>query len=444
VTTTRGGHRTGRLGLQLALAFVAVAIAAVGAAILIASVTLGGDEREILNLGYQRQTSAVASDAAAAYAHHGWGPALAPVLAGTRRTGAAIQVRNQDGAVVRSSPGFGSFRPKLVERAPVLVGGRRVGTVTERFSERGVAALVAQFNRRRWAVRSVAGLVGVLFALFVALIVAPRITAPLDRVLQAAYARGRGSRNARVGEVRGFRDVRQLAAAFDYMADSLGRQEQQRRDHEADIAHQLRTPVAVLQASTEAMLDGVTTMTPGSVASLHDETVKLARIVDDLQHLASAEAAALQLTLVRHDLASSAQVVADSLAEVFHRSGLALVRQLRPANAWCDPLKIQDVITNLLTNAAKFTPAGGTVELQTWARDGIAAVRVSDTGIGIRPDELPRVSERFFRSRRSAQLPGTGIGLAIVSELVRGHQGSLEISSEDGNGTQVTITLPAS
>jgi signal transduction histidine kinase len=440
----RGGHRTGRLGLQLALAFVAVAIAAVGAAILIASATLGGDEHEILNLGYQRQTSTVASDAAAAYLHHGWGRALVPVLAGARRSGAAVQVRNQSGAVVRSSPGFAGFRPKLVERAPVLVGGRRVGTVTERFSERGAAALVAQFNGRRWAVRSIAGLVGVLFALFVALIVAPRITAPLERVLQAAYERGRGFKDARVGKVRGFRDIRELAAAFDYMADSLGRQEQQRRNHEADIAHQLRTPVAVLQATTEAMLDGVTAMTPGSVSSLHDEAVKLGRMVDDLQHLASAEAAALQLNLVRHNLASSAGVVADSLADVFDRSGIALVRRLRPASAWCDPVKMQDVITNLLTNAVKFTPAGGTVNLETWADKEIAAVRVSDTGIGIRPDDLPRVSERFFRSRRSAQVPGTGIGLAIVTELVRGHQGELEISSEDGEGTQVTITLPAS
>src|ERR1700722_6117611 len=440
----RGGHRTGWLGLQLAMAFVAVAITAVGATILIAAVTLGGDERDILNLGYQRQTSAVASDAGAVYRAHGWGQALAPVLAGARRTGTAIQVRGPTGAVVRASPGFTGLHPKLVERTPVIVGGRRVGLVTERFSERGGPALLARFNRPRWTVRLIAGVIGLLLALFVALIVAPRITAPLDRLRQTTYARGRGFRNARAGEVGGFRDIRELAAAFDHMADSLGRQEQLRRDHEADIAHQLRTPVAVLQASTEAMLDGITTMSPGSVASLHDEAVKLGRMVDDLQHLASAEAAALQLALVRHDLALSAAVVADSLAEVFDRSGIALVRRLRPTDAWCDPLKMQEVIANLLTNAAKFTPSAGTVELETWARDGTATVRVSDTGIGILPDDLPRVTERFFRSRRSAQVPGTGIGLAIVSELVRGHEGELDISSEDDKGPQVTITLPAS
>jgi signal transduction histidine kinase len=103
---------------------------------------------------------------------------------------------------------------------------------------------------------------------------------------------------------------------------------------------------------------------------------------------------------------------------------------------------MHDVITNLLTNAAKFTPAGGTVVLETKAGKGKGILRVSDSGIGIPPGDLAHVSERFFRGHRSQQPPGSGIGLAIVDELVRGHQGRMEITSEPGQGTRVTITLP--
>jgi two-component system, OmpR family, sensor histidine kinase BaeS len=289
------GRRISRLGVQLTLAFVGVAVAAVLAAISIAATTVSRDEHQILARQEQQETNAAASAAAAAYTPHGWEHALGPVIAAALGSGATVQVRDAGGAVVRSSPGFASFPPGIEHRAAVIAGGRRVGSVTMKFGHQGIAGLLATFNAERWRARILACACGLLLALIVALVVAPRITAPLDRMLRAVHARGSGQRDARVGPVRGFRDIRQVTAAFDQMADALGRQEQLRRNLEADIAHQLRTPVAVLQASTEAMLDGITTATPGQISSLHDEVLRLGRMVDDLERLAAAEAAALQL-----------------------------------------------------------------------------------------------------------------------------------------------------
>jgi two-component system sensor histidine kinase BaeS len=194
------------------------------------------------------------------------------------------------------------------------------------------------------------------------------------------------------------------------------------------------------------MLDGVTKPSSENLTSLRDETLRLARMVDDLQRLASAEAAALQLRLIPCDLAAIAQDATDSLADTFDGAGISLRRQLAGAQVMCDPLRMREITTNLLTNALKFTPPGGTVLVETGPREpgrDQALLTVSDTGIGILPEDLPRVSERFFRSPRTSGIAGSGIGLTIVAEIVRGHHGTMDIDSEPGTGTKVTITLPA-
>ena len=199
-------------------------------------------------------------------------------------------------------------------------------------------------------------------------------------MLHAARAIGSGDLGARAGDVRGFSDLRQLAAAFDQMADSLAREAQVRRNMVADISHELRTPIAVLQASTEAMLDGVSELTAEGVQSLREEVLRLGRMVDDLQRLAAAEAAAIQLTVVPGDLADAAGAAADSLASIFAGQGVTLARRLESAPVSCDRRRMHDVITNLLTNAAKFTPPGGRVVLETRRSGATAVLCVSDTG----------------------------------------------------------------
>ena len=199
-----------------------------------------------------------------------------------------------------------------------------------RFSGSGLGG--AEHTLRTALLRAIAGAAGLaaLLALLTGLAVARRITRPVERIITVTRAMGGGDRAARVGPVAAPGELRELATAFDQMADTLDRQEQLRRDLVADVAHELRTPVAILQAGHEALLDGVVEPTPDQLTSLRDEVLRLARMVDDLQTLAAADAATLQLSLRRCDLAEVTAAAADSLAGRFEAAGLSAGAAARP------------------------------------------------------------------------------------------------------------------
>ncbi len=437
--------RGSTLGLRLALAFLSVALAAVA---LLAGLTAALAAADVSALTSQQRadlTSAIAVAAAAAWDHtDSWASAdLSPVLDLATRTGAEAQIRDQAGQVVISSPGFAAQSAAPQQTAAVLVNGSRVGEAVLRFTNSGLAsadhALQSDLLR---AIFGAAGLAAVL-ALLTGLVMARRITRPVERIIAVTRAMGHGDHAARVGEVAAPGELRELATAFDQMADTRDRQDQLRRDLVADVAHELRTPVAVLQAGHEALLDGITEPTPEQLASLRDEVLRLARMVGDLQTLAAADAAALHLTRRPCDLAGLAGAAADSLAGQFEAAGILLERRLTAVGIDADPRWLHQVITNLLTNALKFTPAGGRVTLAagpSGARE--AVLTVTDTGTGIPADELPRIFDRFWRGRQAAQVSGSGIGLAVAAELARAHHGQLTASSQPGQGTVLSLTLP--
>jgi signal transduction histidine kinase len=228
------------------------------------------------------------------------------------------------------------------------------------------------------------------------------------------------------------------------MADAVSREDRIRRDLVADLAHELRTPVAILQAGHEALLDGVVQPSPEELSSLRDEVLRLARMVDDLQTLAAADAAALHLVRQPCDLAGIAARASDSLARRFEASGIELKRQLDSVIVQADPRWLHQVVTNLLTNALKFTPAGGQVTVRTAAADDDAVLSVADTGIGIPAGELPRIFDRFWRGQAATQASGSGIGLTVAAELARAHGGELTAASTEGEGTTMTLRLPRS
>jgi signal transduction histidine kinase len=252
-----------------------------------------------------------------------------------------------------------------------------------------------------------------------------------------------GDRSSRAGQIKGPVELRELAGAFDNMADTLDYEDKVRRDLVASVAHELRTPVAVLQAGHEALLDGVTEPSPEELGSLRDEVLRLARMVDDLQKMAAADAAVLRLMRERRDLADIAGSGADSLARRFETAEVTLDRQLAPAPVLADERWMHQVVTNLLGNALKFTPAGGTVTIRTRQDGPRAVLEVADTGVGIPADELPHIFDRFWRGQAAAQTSGSGIGLAIAAELARAHGGTLTAASQPGEGTRLTLTLPS-
>jgi two-component system, OmpR family, sensor histidine kinase BaeS len=436
--------RSDAIGLRLALAFLGVALVAIALLAGLTAVFSGADVSALAARQRTQLASAVAVAAGAAYDRKSsWGAAyLGPVLDLTARTGADVQIRNAAGRPVASSPGF-EGRSGTQLSWPVMADDRRVGTAVMQFSGSGLGG--AEHTLRTALLRAIAGAAGLaaLVALVTGLAVARRITRPVERIITVTRAMGGGDRAARVGPVAAPGELRELATAFDQMADTLDRQEQLRRDLVADVAHELRTPVAILQAGHEALLDGVVEATPDQLTSLRDEVLRLARMVDDLQTLAAADAATLQLSLRRCDLAEVTAAAIDSLAGRFEAADLSVERQLAAAPVMADPRWLHQVITNLLTNALKFTPAGGQVRIETETAGPGAVLRVTDTGTGIPSDELPHIFERFWRGRQAMPTSGSGIGLAVAAELARAHGGQLTASSQPGRGTEMTLSLPA-
>jgi len=436
--------RNGAIGLRLALAFLGVALAAIALLAGLTAVFSAADVSDLAARQRAQLASAVAVAAAAAWDRVTSGDVseLSPVLDLAARTGADVQIQNAAGRPMASSPGFGRKSGTQVSM-PVVVHGRRVGSAVVRFRGSGLGG--AEQDLRTALLRAIAGAAGLaaLLALVTGLLLARRITRPVERIITVTRAMGGGDRAARVGPVTAPGELRELATAFDQMADTLDRQEQLRRDLVADVAHELRTPVAILQAGHEALLDGVVDPTPDQLTSLRDEVLRLARMVDDLQTLAAADAATLRLSLRRCDLAEVTAAATGSLAGRFEAAGLAVRQQLAPAPVMADPRWLHQVITNLLTNALKFTPAGGQVTVQSGTAGTSAVLRVTDTGAGIPADELPHIFDRFWRGRQAAQTSGSGIGLAVAAELARAHGGQLTAASEPGRGTTMALTLPA-
>jgi two-component system sensor histidine kinase BaeS len=434
---------SGPIALRLALAFIAVALLAVA---LLAGLTAAFAAADVSDLAVGQRndlTKAMTVAASAAWEGTGsWATAdLGPVLDAGSQIGADVQVVDNAGRVVAVSPGF-SRGTLPVQTAAVAVRGHRVGRVAVRLMASGLPATNGVLRSALW--RAIAGASGLaaLLALLAGLLAARRITRPVGRLIEVTRAMGHGDRAARVGEIRAPDELRDLAATFDRMADNLGREDQLRRDVVADVAHELRTPVAILQAGHEALLDGVIDPTPGQLSSLRDEVLRLARLVDDLHTLSAAEAAALQLSLDPCDLAEIADAAADSLAGRFEAAGITIERRLTPVSVLADAQRMHQVVTNLLSNALKFTPSGGRVTLETGPAGREARLGVADTGGGIPHDELPRIFDRFWRGRQAAGVAGSGIGLAVVAELVRAHGGAVEATSTPGRGTQVVVTLP--
>ena len=438
--------RGGTLGLRLALAFLSVALAAIA---LLAGLTAAFAAADVSNLASQQRADLADAIAAAAGAvwdeNDTWSSAdLSPVLDLATHIGAAVEIRDQAGNIVPPSTAFANANgPQL--SLPVVTREQHVGTAVVRFNGSGLNA--ADRVLQTALLRAIAGAAGLaaLLALLTGLAVARRITRPVTRLIAVTRAMAAGDHAARVGEIRAAGELRELAAAFDQMAGNLERQEQIRRNLVADVAHELRTPIAILQAGHEALLDGVAEPTPAELGSLRDEVLRLARMVGDLQTLAAADAAALNLTRRRCDLAELAAAAADSLARRFEAAGITLDRRLAASPVLADPHWLHQVITNLLTNALKFTPPGGHVIISTGPSGAEAVLQVTDNGTGIPADDLPRIFDRFWRGQQATQISGSGIGLAVAAELAQAHGGRLTASSElqgPGRGTQMTLTLP--
>ncbi len=274
------------------------------------------------------------------------------------------------------------------------------------------------------------------------------IALPLADLMSASDAVARGDLSARV-PVRGPGGLARLSLSFNHMAEELERADEQRRNLTADVAHELRTPLHVIQGNLEGVLDGVYAPTPEHIEATLGETRALARLVEDLNTLALAEAGRLPLTKAPVDAADLLADVATGFGPSAQQAGVELRVETPSGNPSlsinADAGRLDQVLGNLVANALRHTPAGGRVTLSAVPTpDGVRLI-VADTGEGIPAADLPYVFDRFWRgdpARSHARGAGSGLGLAIARQLVAAHGGRIAVQSEVGRGTTFTIDLP--
>jgi two-component system sensor histidine kinase BaeS len=227
------------------------------------------------------------------------------------------------------------------------------------------------------------------------------------------------------------------------MADQVVRAEQTRRRLAADVAHELRTPLAALQAGLEELRDGLADPRPARLAALHDQALRLGRVVDDLAQLSAAEAAALTLHLTNTDLAAVARSAIAAQQPALRAASLTVTSIVdAPVPVRADPDRLHQAIVNLLHNAARYCRPGDTVTVRAFASGDSGVLQVADTGPGIPAADVPHVFERLWRGSTSTVVAGSGIGLAVVRELVTAHSGTIQVDSPPGRGATFTIRLP--
>jgi signal transduction histidine kinase len=285
-----------------------------------------------------------------------------------------------------------------------------------------------------------------LVAVAVSLLVSARIVTPVRQMLMASRRIAAGHYAERVPTAGGD-ELAALAAEFNTMAGALEAAERRRTDLIGDVAHELRTPLATIEGYTEGVLDGVVEPSEATWALIHDEVGRLTRLVNELQNLSRVEAKQLSLHPQPTPPAELVERARARLAPQYAEKGVALIAEasadLPLVNVDAD--RILQVFVNLLGNALRATPSGGRVVLRAQAADGAVTVEVRDSGVGIAPEHLPHLFERFYRvdKARSRTLGGHGIGLTISKALVEAHGGRIWAASDGpGSGATFRFTLP--
>ncbi len=435
---------TRQLGLRarLAVALVAVAVAAVGLAAFIGNMGLSSRLEQAARARLSTEAQHVAGVAAAVYEGAGaWtGDARTELTHLAALDGLRLSLLLPHGRVLPAGPAPAG----RVAGAPVLLHGRRLATVSVSYEN---GALLSNEDRQLEAsldrLHLVAAAVAAFAALVVGLVLAEALSRPLRRIRATAEQLERGDLEARV-EAGGEPEVRAVGRALNRLAETLSHEEDLRRESVADLAHELRTPVNGLLSRIEAAQDGLLPH-PENLAAMHGEATRLTRLLDDLSRLADAERPGLLLDKAPINLAEVAEAIGQAFAARFTKAGIAFSSGCTAAWALGDPGRLEQVVANLLSNSLAYTEPGGKVSL-TAGRDGRETfVEVADTGVGIDPEDLGHIYTRFWRGDRSRSRAtgGSGIGLAIVRELVRAHEGRIDVESSPGRGSRFRVVLPA-
>lgn len=298
-----------------------------------------------------------------------------------------------------------------------------------------------------------AAIAALIAAVVASFLVSRQVVTPVQRMMKLSHRIAEGEYEERLTVSRGVQsnqldELDQLALSFNQMADKLEKTEIMRRQLIGDVTHELRTPLAAIKGYMEGLMDGVLPAEPETYQQVHTEIDRLQRLVNDLQELSRVEAGAFQLMPVSISLPGLIETIKGNLGHQFEDKGIQLETQVEPhlPNIMVDKDRILQVLTNLVGNALQYTPSGGKVSIRAARDKSEILISVSDTGIGIAPDHLPFIFNRFYRTDKSRTRAsgGSGIGLTIAQALVKAHHGRIWAESAgEGKGSSFHFTLPA-
>ncbi|MGG4394056.1 HAMP domain-containing sensor histidine kinase [Paenibacillus thiaminolyticus] len=351
------------------------------------------------------------------------------------------------GMMMHTSPGSmdsGFSEHDNIFSRDMMKNGQKIGMIEIQGIESAFASqnqeFLRLFNSLLWGALLFV-IVGVsLFSVFMA----NSLSRPLMRIKQIATRMRTGDLSSRVALANPTTEIDEVGLALNHLADALEQQDKLRKNLTADIAHELRTPLATIQSHIEAFQDGVWQATPDKLEVCHEQVIRLVKLIQDLEKLTAAENPMLQLQ--KHQVSLN-EVIQDSVKTVtgqFENKNISMdIQQDHEVFLSGDYGRLVQVFVNLLNNAYKYTNEGS-IRLVISEEPSYAKVTITDTGTGIDPAELPFIFERFYRGEKSRnrKTGGAGIGLAIVKAIVEAHGGSIEATSAVGQGSKFTIRLP--
>ncbi len=364
-----------------------------------------------------------------------------------------LQVRTIDGTIVyddRANDVLGSVDVKEdgsnVASAPIMVDGEKVGTVLVRVpgSETLLTKFDEDFRDKSYNAMIFAAVIALIIAMVMGAIFARTIAAPVKKITNAAKALKEGDYSARTG-MTGSDEIARLGNMFDLMADSVESNRKLERRLVTDVAHELRTPLMAIQSTVEAMIDGVFKPDAERLETLNSEVQRLSRLVDALLKLSRLESRTKPIEQKKVDLTEMLSSVVQTHQAYIHDAGLNLEFEYDPhVYVFGDADLLRQATANLISNAVRYTPEGGTITIMARKGDLMGQIVVKDTGIGLTPEEAKLVFQRFWRadSGRARATGGLGIGLSVVKEIVEQHNGWVRVEGRPNEGACFTIYIP--
>jgi signal transduction histidine kinase len=438
------------LGVRVHLVAAMMLLAIVSVAVSAFVINRGVDTelREFSQRDLRFSATNAAEMAASAYLEvGGWSerPVLA-LRAVAAQHGDEVVVLDERGGPVLGSPATDSADG---ERAPVVVEGRQVGTIVATHARTGDVDNAAErldhsLQARMGGLLLESGLFAGGLALVFALLIALYLARPLQRLTEVARRMSAGEMDTPAAAPRGGREITRLGQTLDRLAAALRQQDELRRATAGDVTHELRGALVGVVARVEAVRHGLVDDQDAALAQIQADAHRVRRLVDDVDRLAEAQRSGLLVRKRPIDLDAIVHACVAGYADRCRALSITLIHRVACTRVVGDPERLAQVLDNLLSNALRYTDPGGRIAVDLAVRGGVAVIEVADSGVGIAPEDLGHVFDRFWRSpeARARAADGSGVGLALVSDLVRAHDGQVTVVSELGRGTTFTVSLP--